>query len=59
VHAHRLTPVPGGTEIFDSVRYRIPGGPLAPLAHRLLVSRWLEAIFDHRAERVAQLLPKE
>ena len=59
MHAHRLTPVPGGTEIFDSVRYRIPGGPLAPLAHRLLVRRWLEAIFDHRADRVTQLLPSE
>jgi hypothetical protein len=58
-HAHRLTPVAGGTEIFDSVRYRIPVAPLAPLVHRLLVRRWLDAIFDHRAERVAQLLPNE
>ena len=59
VHAHRLTAVDGGTEIFDSVRYRLPGGPLAPLAHRLLVRRWLDAIFDHRAERTRELLSNE
>jgi len=56
VHAHRLTPVAGGTEIHDHVRYRLPGGPLAPLARRLLVRRWLDAIFDHRTAQVARLL---
>jgi ligand-binding SRPBCC domain-containing protein len=57
VHTHRLAPVAGGTEIFDSVRYRLPGGPLAPVAHRLLVRGWLDAIFDYRGSRVAALLP--
>ena len=57
VHAHRLTPVPGGTEIHDSVRYRLPGGPLAPLVHRAAVRPWLDAIFEHRARRTAELLP--
>lgn len=55
VHAHRLTAVPGGTEIHDSVRYRVPGGPLAPLVH-LAVRPALDAIFDHRARRTAELL---
>jgi len=55
-HTHRFTPVAGGTEIYDHVRYRVPGGPLAPLLERLLVRRWLDEIFDYRAERLATLL---
>jgi ligand-binding SRPBCC domain-containing protein len=57
VHTHRLAAVEGGTEIFDHVAYRLPGGPLAPLAHRFLVRPRLDEIFDHRARRVAELLP--
>ena len=56
VHTHRLTRVAGGTEIYDHVSYRLPGEPLASLARRLTVDRWLDQIFDHRAERVAALL---
>jgi ligand-binding SRPBCC domain-containing protein len=56
VHAHRFTPVPGGTEMYDHVRYRIPGGPLASPGHRLLVRGWLDEIFDFRAARLVELL---
>lgn len=55
-HAHRFTPVDGGTEIFDVVRYRVPGGPLAHLVNRVFVSRWLRDIFDYRRDRLAELL---
>ena len=55
-HTHRLRAVAGGTEIYDHVRYRLPGGPLAPVLRRLFVRRWLEEIFDYRAERLAALL---
>jgi ligand-binding SRPBCC domain-containing protein len=51
-HTHRLTTVAGGTEIFDHVRYRVPGGALVALAVRPL----LDAIFDYRAERTDALL---
>jgi len=54
-HTHRLSAVPGGTEIHDHVRYRVPGGVLAPLVDRL-VARVLAAIFDYRSERTAELL---
>jgi ligand-binding SRPBCC domain-containing protein len=54
-HAHRFTAVEGGTEIHDHVRYRVPGGPLAPLVQRA-VAPALDAIFDHRAARMAELL---
>ena len=55
VHTHRFSPVRAGTEIYDNVRYRLPGGPFAPLAQPL-VSAWLAAIFDFRARALARLL---
>jgi hypothetical protein len=48
-HAHRLAPVAGGTEIHDHVRWRAP-------AAAWLVQRWVDAIFDYRAERLRELL---
>jgi ligand-binding SRPBCC domain-containing protein len=51
-HTHRLAVVAGGTEIYDHVRYAMPGGAAA----NVVVSRWLGAIFDHRAARTADLL---
>ena len=56
MHTHRFSPVAGGTEIYDNVRYRLPGGVLAPSAHRLVVRRWLKEIFEFRRERLAALL---
>ena len=58
-HTHRFSRVPGGTEIYDHVRYRVPGGPLAPFVQRLFVGRWLDEIFDYRRERLAELLPPD
>ena len=51
-HTHTLTPVGGGTEIHDRVRYQVPGGVLADV----VVRRWLKAIFDYRAHRTSELL---
>jgi ligand-binding SRPBCC domain-containing protein len=53
-HTHRLRPVPGGTEVRDHVRYRVPGGPLAPAVDRV-VRLWLRRIFDYRADRLEHL----
>jgi ligand-binding SRPBCC domain-containing protein len=55
-HSHRLRPVPEGTEIYDHVRYRLFLGPVGALVRRLLVRRWLDAIFDYRAATVTGLL---
>ena len=57
-HTHRVAPAPGGAEISDEVRYRLPGGPLEPLVHAV-VRRWLDAIFAFRAERLRALLGPE
>lgn len=54
-HTHRFSRVDAGTEIYDHVRYRVPGGPLAPVAGRI-VARWLEQIFDYRAWRLKEIL---
>jgi ligand-binding SRPBCC domain-containing protein len=55
-HTHRISPLAGGTEIYDHVRYALPLDPLASLARPLTVERWLDAIFDFRARRVAELV---
>ena len=55
-HTHRFSPVDDGTEIYDHVRYRVPGGPLAPVVQRPFVGRWLDEIFDYRAERLRALI---
>jgi hypothetical protein len=56
VHTHRFSAAAGGTEIYDHVRYRVPGGPLAPLIDVLVVRSWLDTIFDYRMARLAELL---
>ena len=56
-HRHELTEVAGGTAVLDRVRYRVPGGPLAPLVQRV-VGRWVDAIFDYRAMRMRELFPE-
>ena len=56
-HTHELFPSgASGTRMRDTVRYAIGFGPLGVLAHRLLVRRDLEAIFDFRERRVEELL---
>ena len=56
VHTHRFTAVDDGTEIYDHVRYRVPGGPLARTIRRHVVRAWLDEIFDFRALRLTVLL---
>ena len=58
-HTHEFGPDgAGGTLMRDSVRYALPLGPLGEAARRLFVARDLEAIFDYRRERVAELLTR-
>ena len=56
-HTHELFPSGAdGTHMRDTVRYAIGFGPFGEVAHRLLVRRDLERIFDFRQEAVAALL---
>ena len=52
-HTHRFRAVRGGTEVYDHVAYRVPGGPLAPRAY---VRRSVEEIFDYRARELPALV---
>ncbi|HEY7197069.1 MAG TPA: SRPBCC family protein [Gaiellaceae bacterium] len=58
VHTHRFTQIPGGTEVYDNVRYRVPGGPLAGVVRQIVAGR-LDAIFDYRRARLAELLGQD
>jgi ligand-binding SRPBCC domain-containing protein len=58
-HTHRLTPAGAETEIYDHVRYRLPFEPLASLARRFTVERWLGWIFDYRALQIDELFSAE
>lgn len=59
-HTHTFDPLPGErTLMTDVVRYAIGFGPLGEVAHRALVRRDVEAIFDYRRESIAGLLARE
>ncbi len=55
-HTHTFEPVSEGILMTDRVRYRLPFGPLGILAHRIMVQRQLDEIFDYRIQRIAELL---
>lgn len=55
-HEHRFRAVDGGTEVTDTVSYALPFGALGRVAHRLLVRRQLESIFDYRKQALDGLL---
>jgi len=55
-HRHEFEEHPGGTLVRDHVRYQLPLGPFGVLAHRLLVRRDLERIFDFRTAAVSRQL---
>jgi ligand-binding SRPBCC domain-containing protein len=57
-HTHAFAPRDGGTSMRDIVRYTMPLGPLGRLAHRALVRRDLERIFDFRRDAVAALFAR-
>jgi ligand-binding SRPBCC domain-containing protein len=55
-HTHTFEPHARGTLMRDRVRYRLPLGPAAAIAHLAFVRRDLERIFDFRSEEVARRL---
>jgi ligand-binding SRPBCC domain-containing protein len=55
-HEHLFEETEQGTLVIDEVDYKLPGGPLAPIANALLVKRDLIAIFGYRRSRIAELL---
>lgn len=54
-HEHHFAPAPGGMRMTDHVTYEVGWGPAGWLAERLWVRSEVEAIFDFRAKKVAEL----
>lgn len=54
-HTHTFRAAEDGTVIRDYVEYALPLGPLGWLAHKVLVRRDVEAIFDHRQAVIAEI----
>lgn len=52
-HLHRFEAVDGGVRVTDTVHYGLPFGVVGRLAHRPLVRRKLDQIFDYRARVLA------
>jgi ligand-binding SRPBCC domain-containing protein len=55
-HTHTFEERPDGTLIRDRITYRMPYGAMGALAHRVLLARDLERIFDYRRDAVDRLL---
>jgi ligand-binding SRPBCC domain-containing protein len=55
-HTHKFEEVEGGTLMTDVVWYKVPGGPLGDLIHKLQVKRDVNRIFDYRYHRIATLM---
>ncbi len=55
-HTHLFAETASGTEMTDSVRYALPGGPFGDVAHAMIVRRQLNEIFNHRAETISRML---
>lgn len=56
-HTHRFSSQNGGTAIEDIVHYQLPFGWLGAAAHRLVVSRDVDEIFEYRQKRIRELFP--
>ncbi|NTV01261.1 MAG: SRPBCC family protein [Chlorobiaceae bacterium] len=55
-HRHEFKPVSGGVEMTDTVRYRLPMGPIGELAESLIVGHRLEEVFAYRRRRISGIL---
>lgn len=57
-HHHQFRSIDGGTEMTDTVHYRVPFGVLGDVINRLMVKRQLENIFRFRGEKIEELFGK-
>lgn len=56
-HEHSFVSHDGGTLMRDRVTYALPFAAFGRLAHRILVKRDVERVFDFRAETMCRLFP--
>lgn len=56
-HQHHFSRQGEGVLMTDIVHYKLPLGPLGHLAHAVFVKRQLQAIFEYRRQKIAELFP--
>lgn len=56
-HTHEFEDADGGTLIRDTVRYRLPFGPLGEVVRRAMVERDTRKIFEYRREMIEREFP--
>lgn len=56
-HEHSFSAYEGGTTMRDRVTYALPFGILGWIAHKILVKRDVERIFDYRSQTMQRLFP--
>lgn len=54
-HRHTFVPVPGGVEMTDNVRYAMPFGLFGTIAHKLMIKKKLNQIFEFRRAAVGKI----
>ena len=54
VHEHTFEERDGGTVVGDRVNYAVPGGPLEPLVHRLVVGADMARVFAYRRDQMSR-----
>ena len=54
-HQHRFSEVDGGTQVSDTVRYKLKGGVFSRPVERIIVAGRLKKIFDYRAKVLAEI----
>ncbi len=58
IHTHRFEDEGDHVVMRDRVEYDLPFGPFGRLAHRLLVRRQLQGIFDFRSRAIEEVFPE-
>lgn len=58
-HQHHFKEVEGGVEMTDIIHYKLPYWFLGHMAHTLFVNKKLNAIFDFRFKKIAELFGSE
>ena len=53
-HQHHFKELPGGTEVRDTVHYRLPFGPLGDIVNKLVVRPQLRTIFAYRRRALTE-----
>ena len=53
-HKHFFTQLPGGIEMTDYIDYKLPGGCIGTIAHKLWIRKQIEEIFAYRYQALEQ-----